>query len=153
MPRKIYTRSDETFKVLAGHESEIAKEMECDVSYINKVKNDREPDRYPPFREIFRAGCNTRTAPVEIWLNDLTGIYVRSRSIGICSSELSTKLLEKITDDAQALSALVESLKDGVLDERECHEVLAKLAKNTQTNDRIKTLILARLGELTEKKL
>jgi hypothetical protein len=152
MARRTYRLSDETFKVLSGNESAIDREMECDVSYISKIKNSSEPDRYPPFREIFRAACHTGCAPAEIWLNDLTAIYVRSRSIGIKPSELSAKLLEKIETDAKSLSALVDALKDGKLEEGECHEVLSKLAKNQETNASIKQLVCARLGELQENR-
>lgn len=151
MARKTYKRSDETFRVLSGNEADIAREAEWDVSYVNKLKNGAEPDRYPPFRELFRFSANTGTAPVEIWLNDLKSIYIRSRSLTICPSELSAKLLEKIDHDSKSLSALVEALKDGRLDESECHEILSKIAKNQETNSQIRQIALSRLGELAEK--
>lgn len=151
MPRKTYQRTDETFKVLSDHESAIAREMEVDLSYINKIKNGVETDRFPQFREIFRAACYAG-APAEIWLNSLNSIYVKSRATHLCPSELSAKMLEKISDDAKALTTLASSLSDGKIEEHECHAILGAMAKNEATNSRIKTLVQLRLGEITEAK-
>lgn len=151
MARKTYGLSDETFKVLSGHESEIAREMNCDPSYIFKIKSGAETDHYPRFREIFRSASYTNTAPVEIWLNELSGIYIRSRGINSNTAELSVKILEKIESDSKSLKAIVKGLRDGKLDKSECHEILSKLAKNKATNTEIEELIRAYLGGLEEK--
>lgn len=58
MPRKTYTLTDETYRVLNGKEAEIAKEMECEPQYIYGIKNKDNPDPYPKFRELFRASAN-----------------------------------------------------------------------------------------------
>jgi hypothetical protein len=149
MARQTYSRSDETFKVLSGHEGEFAREMEKDVSYFNKIKNENEPDPYPRFRAIFRAGCQT-SAPVEIWLNDMTGIYIRSRRLNASASELSRIVLEKIDGDGETLKEIFDSTKDNHLDKEECHRILAKLARNEKTNEQIRAAVLARLGEISE---
>lgn len=150
MARKIYPRTDETFKVLSGFESAIAREMECDPSYINKVKNGVEQDRYPQFREIFRAACNVQ-APTELWLHDLTAIWVKSRIPGFKDSELSAKLLEKIKTDSEETAAMVDAIADGTLDKAECYRVLSQLEKSESVKKRLKEIILHRLGEITEK--
>lgn len=151
MARKTYRRSDETFKALSTHEAATAREMECDPSYIYHLKNGDEKDPYPQFRELFRANANAGGA-AEYWLNDLTGIFIKARSNNLCTSELSAKMLDKISDDSKALSTLVESLSDGHLEEHECHSILGAMAKNEATNSRIKTLVQLRLGEITEAK-
>lgn len=151
MARKIYPRTDETFKVLSDFESRIAREMECDPSYINKVKNGVEQDRFPQFREIFRAACNAH-APVEFWLNDLMAIYTRSRKADVCVSQLSGKLLEKIETDADAAATLVKSLRDNHLTEAECHEILAKMTAKEATTAAIKEIVLNRLAAIKEEK-
>jgi hypothetical protein len=149
MARETYPRSDETFKVLSDHEAEFAREGDKDISYFNKLKNGSEPDRYAPFRALFRIGCRT-SAPVDIWLNDLSAIYVRSRRLHLPASDLSGKILEKIHSDAEALSEILKALSDKVLSKEECHLVLAKLAANEETNNEIKNAVLARLGEISE---
>lgn len=151
MARKVYPRTDETFKVLSEFESAIAREMECDPSYINKIKNGVEPDRFPQFREIFRAAAMAG-APVELWLNDLMAIYVKSRKSSVCITQLSGKLLEKIATDGDAMTALVKSLQDNHLDEAECHEILSKLAKKETTTTAIKEIVLHRLAAIKEGK-
>lgn len=151
MARKIYPRTDETFKVLSEYESQIAREMECDVSYVNKIKNGVEQDRFPQFREIFRAACNAH-APAAIWLNDLIAIFVKSRKGNASVAHLSGKLLEKIQTDADAMTCIVKSLQDNCLDESECHEILSKLAAKEATTDAIKEIVLLRLATLKEGK-
>ncbi|HEY8562827.1 MAG TPA: hypothetical protein VIL74_20785 [Pyrinomonadaceae bacterium] len=155
MPRETYPRSDETFKVLSGNEADFAREGDKDGSHFNRIKNGDYQDPYSLFRALFRIGCRTN-APVEIWLNDLTAIYVRSRRLHLPASDLSGKILEKIHSDAEALSEILKALSDKVVTKEECHLVLAKLAANEETNNQIKAAVLHRLGELgdaEEKKL
>lgn len=153
MARKTYPLTDETFKIVSGFENEIAKEMEVDPSYVRKIKTGDEPDRYPAYRHFFRAACNAQKPdgtrpPVELHLNELTAIYIRSRANQLCTSEISAKMIEKITSDAKATAALVESLADGKLDKAECHLVLSTMARTREINDRIEKLMHLRLGEL-----
>lgn len=148
--RRTYQLTDETFKVLSNHLSPIAREMECDVSYINKIKNGNEIDRYAPFRELFRSGANAG-APVEIWLHDLTAIYIRSRKSDLCASQLAAQLLEKIQADSESTAQLVDAIADGHLDKRECYAVLEKLERSEANKNRLKELVLGRLGEINEK--
>ena len=149
MSRQTYPRSDETFKVLAGHEAEFAREADKDASYFNKLKNDVEPDPYSRFRALFRTGCRT-SAPVEVWLHDLQAIFVRSRKLQLVSSELTSTLLQKIQSDSDTLKECLAAIQDGNVDKSECHAILAKLATNEEISNSIKQTVLDRLGELTE---
>lgn len=145
--RETIPRSDETFLVLSGHEAEFATEADKDVSYFNKVKNGVEADRFAQFRALFRVGCRT-TAPVEIWLNDLQGIFARSRRTPAPVAELSDKLLEKIPSDSDLLQEILTALQDKKLDKSECHLILAKLEKNKAIIKQIEELVQTELGEL-----
>jgi hypothetical protein len=149
MARENYPLSDETFKVLSGHIQEFAAEADKDVSYFNKIKNGVEKDPYSHFRALFRIGCRTG-APVDIWLQDLQGIYVRSRRLHVPLSELSEKILEKVETDSDALHEILAAIKDRQLTKAERHSILAKLARNKETNDAIEQIVLANLGEISE---
>ena len=151
MARKHYKLTDETFQVLSKHEAAIAREMECDPSYVYKIKNGDEPDRFPPFRELFRAAANAG-APANIWLNDLTAIYIKSRMTTASAVEISLELAEKISADAASAGEILNSLADGKIDKAECHRILAALEKVEQSNQKIKQIVLRRLGELSESK-
>lgn len=150
MARNTYHRSDETFQVLIHHESEIAREGEWKPQYIHQVKDGESPDPYPKFRALFRAAVRAG-AKAEIWLNDLTAIYVKARKSDVCSSELSAKLLEKITVGAEAVRVMVDASSDGQVDERECHAILAALGRLERIIKRLQEIVLHRLGEIKEK--
>lgn len=149
MPRKTYPLTDETYRVISGNEQAMAREMECDPSYFHHIKRSEEPDRYPPFREQFRAGAYAN-APVEIWLNDLNAILLKAK-ISRAEAPITQKILDKIQDDSQALQTIVEAARDGHFDKSECHKVLAALAKNAETNKQIEEQMLIRLAEIGEK--
>lgn len=149
MARKTYQLTDETFQVLSGNEAKIAREMECDPSYINKIKNGVELDRFAAFRALFRAACYA-AAPTNIWLNDLTAIYMKSRIANISSVEISLGLIEKINADAASAGEILKAIEDGVLDKSECHRVLAAMETVETSNAKIKQIVLKRLGELSK---
>ncbi|HRJ90069.1 MAG TPA: hypothetical protein PLX39_15435 [Pyrinomonadaceae bacterium] len=151
MSREAYQRSDETFKVLSGHEAEFAREADKDVSYFNKVKNGVEKDPFAHFRAMFRVACRT-TADVQIWLRELDSIFERSRPQAN-AQDISARLLDKIQSDSETMSVLVEALSDRHLDASECHEILARLERNKQIAESIEMGIKRRLGDLGEKRL
>ena len=53
MPRKTYKLTDETYEVLKGNEQSIAKEMECDPSYIYGIRNQEKLRLMPNQLERF----------------------------------------------------------------------------------------------------
>lgn len=152
MARKIYHRSDETYEVLSkGNEADIAREMEKDVSHINRIKNGNYADPYSPFRALFRAAVYA-DAPAEIWLNDLAAILARARkSTPDAETELTMQLVEKIRRDGETQTSIVEALKDRTLDRAECHEILACLERNEENTKNLTEIVRSRLGDLSEK--
>ena len=150
MSRRIYRRTDETFKVLVDHVAPVAREMECDYSHINRIKNDEYPDPYAPFRELFRRAA-AANAPAEIWLNDLMAILLRSKKGQINVSELSGNVLRKLQSDSETLQEILQATSDNHLDKSECHLILKKLDTNETINTQIKEIVLHRLAEENEK--
>jgi Lhr-like helicase len=150
MAREQYSLSDETFQVLINHESKIAEEYGCHESYIFAIKNQKSPDPFPKFRRMFRAAARSG-AKAEIWFHVLAGDLTRARRADVCTSELSAKLLEKITAGAEAVRVMVDASSDGYIDERECHAILAALSKLTGIIERLREIVLHRLGEIKEK--
>lgn len=142
--------SDETFRVISGNESAMAKEMECDVSHFHHVKGSNEPDRYPRFREWFRAGAYAG-APVEFWLNDLKAILAKAQSRNAASKQLSDTIVEKIQTNSDSTAELVNAISDGKLSKSECYNILEKLAKSEEVEKQLRNIVLLRLAEFGEK--
>ena len=151
--RHKYELSEETIKVLTGNISPVAAEMGVSDNYIYAVLAGTETDRFAAFEHLFISACNVPTARVEIWLDKLTAIY-RAKRKAITNQVTTTAafLQKKLKADAHSSAQLAAAITDGILDESECHAILACLAKNEEVIENLKSLVHARLGEITEQK-
>lgn len=151
MPRKTYKLTDETYEVLKGNEQSIAKEMECDPSYIYGIRNQENPDPYPKFRALFRASANAG-APIYIWLNDLQSIGKRKKQT-VTAQDFYTALIRKIEVDAQSTEEILKAVKDGEVDKHECQKI-ASMVESIEANlVGLKELLHLKLGECNEQNI
>jgi hypothetical protein len=130
MARKTYSHTEETFKALSGREAAIAKEMECDPSYIYGIKNHTHPDPYPRFRELFRAVVRGG-GDASYWSEDLAAIAESIRH-GADDKDLAGALLDDVGEFAAAIQEISRSIADGQLDENETHELILVMDKIKQ---------------------
>lgn len=148
MARKNYRLSDETFLVLSGNEANIAREFDCDPSYIYAIKNGDAPDRFAQFLPFFRAIAYAG-AKAEIFLNVLNGILINARPLRNCK-EFSSQIIEKIRTDAECTEQMITAIADGNLDKSECHNLLSVIAKTKRLLEKLERILHKRLGELDE---
>lgn len=146
MARKTYKLSNQTFLALVDHEPGIADEMDCDPSYIYGIKNQKHPDPYPKFRELYRADVRAGGG-YEHWDNDMAAIRasVEKRTD---TGDTMKCLLEKIHLDAVSTERIVKSLDDGILNEREIAEILRDVKKIRQNTSDLESGLYRKLGEL-----
>jgi hypothetical protein len=144
MARKTYGHTDETRAVLSGNEAAIAREMECDASYIFAIKNAKEPDRYPRFRELFRAAARGG-ADVSPWMNDLTSIVESVKPAAKETEDLGKFVVAKFHDESLSTEEFLRSMSDGRLDEHEIDELLTLL-------ERVKSNAVRGIGLLARQK-
>ncbi len=152
MARKTYRHSDETYQAIVGHESEIAREMGCCPTYIYGLKNRDNPDPFPKFEELYRStafggGCT------KYWFNVLKAIDDRAENFnGKCADKPDALacLLEKIHREAETTARMVDALKDGQLDKRECHLILGDIETLRANLNLIETIAVSRLGVIGE---
>ncbi len=151
MARKTYALSDATYQALINHEADIAREMECDPSYIYGIKNHNHPDPFPKFRELYRAAAHAG-GETSFWRNELNSIDQAARPPLEKKGELVVHLVSKLGSDATSSAEILKAIEDGHVDERECHRLL-RVMENVRTNEQIITETLhGRLAELQESK-
>lgn len=121
--KRTYTTTDETRKVLAGHEPGVAKAKGCCPSYIYNVKNAEEPDPFPPFRKWFQQ-CAIGGAPVHVYLHDLECIAVQAERGHSSEIDVIAKLINKLDADAETSKLIAAANADGFWDARECEQIL-----------------------------
>lgn len=149
--RNTYQLTNETREVLSGNVKQIAAEMDVSDKYLYGILAGTETDPFAPFRRMFR-GAARAGAPSEIWRDELAAIEENARGKKpAAAAEMNRTLLEKLRVDAAASEELAKAIADGVLDERECHILLATLNRSRAVLDEIEANCHARLGELANK--
>lgn len=146
MARKTYSLTDATFKALAGCESSIAREMECDPTYIHQIKRGDSPDPFPKFRELYRA-TKHGGGDTSYWRNELNAIEAVGNDIQ-AANDLNVRLLSKINIYADAVKEIVQALADGKIDARECHRLIGSLAVVQKNIDATLDQLHRRLADL-----
>jgi hypothetical protein len=148
--REIYPLTTETLKVLTGHVSSIAEEMHKTPQYIHGILSGKEQDRFAQFVPVY-AAAKRAGAPVCHWRNKLDAIDARYDAKSPVKQAVEC-LLEKIHTDSETTANLVEALKDGELDERECQKLLADIEKNRANDDLLEEYAKFRLGVIEDEK-
>jgi hypothetical protein len=149
MTRQTYKLTDETRLVLNAGIDAISKEMDVDDSYLYGIRAGNNTDPFAPYLRLFR-GAAYANAPVEKYLFTQQAIYLKARKIFIAGNAPSA-LLEKIRVDAKTTERIYEALSDGILDKRECEELLALVPNMRDVVDAIETILTTRLAELVQE--
>jgi DNA-binding FrmR family transcriptional regulator len=104
-------------------------------------------DPYPPFRAHFKDVCATPQANPDAYLNDMMGIKQMFRPSS-CQSvcEASLKNMATAHDLIETSS---QALADGLIDRKECLEILNRLQANYDALDALKQAVLDKKNELS----
>jgi hypothetical protein len=104
-------------------------------------------DPYPPFRSHFKDVCATPQADPDAYLNDMMGIrqmFRPSSTQSVC--EASLKNMATAHDLIETSS---QALADGLIDRKECLEILNRLQANYDALDALKQAVLDKKNELS----
>lgn len=128
---------------------DIAKEWNVDEDYLYGILSNNNTDPFAPFRMMFKSIVDAGGDALP-YLTDLTVIYKRGRQ-QFCEANLTECLLKKIHTDGETTANLVDALKDGELDRRECRTLLQDIEKIRSNLELLETYALHRLSVISDE--
>ena len=139
MARHIYELSDETVKVMARYQQEIADEADVKVQHINGILAGVSTDPFAPFEHYYAASVRAG-APICHYDQKLSAIRARYEKSAPNKSAFDC-LADKITRNAEITTELVEALRDGQIDQREADRILNAVKADREVLDTIEVMM------------
>jgi hypothetical protein len=135
--RKPIVLSDETLTVLTDNVKAVATEYPCNTSFIYQILSGVETDCFAKFLRMWAAAVRA-DADVSPWLNTLLAVKTRYEKQKPDKPVVEC-LTDKLTQDAELATKLIEANRDGQIDSREAERILPVIDKMRSTLDLLET--------------